>query len=182
MADYKHLYTCRGYESAGTYSHFLFHPHSTYMTHVQYFLGLIVESAAIYTWVHSLAPTLALGDLHICLCMPHSIHRSWIIFYSVTHQMNSLLQFFAVGPIPSIVGITNALIHVRVGLGQTIEQILGEQGSGESVMTAPIHFITPRAGGGSRESGTIGAVPRPGMFFGEDVVSPGSPHSNSFSI
>lgn len=108
-------------------------------------------------------------------------HRSWIIFYSVTHQMKSLLQFLAVGPIPSVVGIANALIHARVGLGQTIEQIFGEQGSGESVVTAPLHFVTPRAGAGNGESGTIGTLPRRGMFFGDDAVSPGSRHSNNFS-
>ncbi|KAJ7217600.1 hypothetical protein C8J57DRAFT_1395456 [Mycena rebaudengoi] len=122
---------------------------------LRHFLGLIVESAAIYT--------------------------SWIIFYSVTHQMNSLLQFFAVGPIPSIVGITNALIHARVGLGQTVEQIFGEQGAGESVVSAPIHFVTPRAGAGSRESGTIGDLLRPGTSFGDYTASPGSRHSNNFS-
>ncbi|KAJ7348610.1 hypothetical protein DFH08DRAFT_936498 [Mycena albidolilacea] len=122
---------------------------------LRHFVGLIVESAAIYT--------------------------SWIIFYSVTHQMKSLLQFFAVGPIPSVVGIANALIHARIGLGQTIEQIFGEQGSGESIVTAPLHFVMPRAGAGNGESGTIGTVPRPGMFFGDDAVSPGSRHSNNFS-
>jgi hypothetical protein len=79
------------------------------------------------------------------------------------------------------VGITNALIHTRVGLGATIEQISGEQGAGESAVSAPMRFVPPRAGARSGGSGTIGDMPRSGMSFGDDVVSPGSRHSNYVS-
>jgi hypothetical protein len=54
LADYENLYTCRGYESAGMYSLPTFYfTHIQHMTHAQHFVGLIVESAAIYTWVPS---------------------------------------------------------------------------------------------------------------------------------
>ncbi|KAJ7144529.1 hypothetical protein C8R44DRAFT_865439 [Mycena epipterygia] len=59
------------------------------------FLAIIVESAAIF----------------------------WIIYYTVTHQLNTTLQYIAISVIPTVGGIANALIHVRVGLGRTIEQL-----------------------------------------------------------
>ncbi|KAJ7227005.1 hypothetical protein GGX14DRAFT_555585 [Mycena pura] len=73
-----------------------------------HFLAIVVESAALYT--------------------------SWIISYMVCHQVNSNLQVIALSTGPSVVGIANALIHVRVALGKTIEQIFP--------VTAPIRFAS----------------------------------------
>ncbi|KAJ7264232.1 hypothetical protein C8J57DRAFT_1718686 [Mycena rebaudengoi] len=73
------------------------------------FLAIIVESAALYT--------------------------SWILYYTITHQLNLTVQFIAIGPTPAIIGLANALIHVRVGLGRTIEQVYGARLSEASVGT-----------------------------------------------
>ncbi|KAF7335879.1 hypothetical protein MSAN_02324900 [Mycena sanguinolenta] len=59
------------------------------------FLVIVVESAAIYA--------------------------SWAIFFAATYQTRSLVQFVAIQGAPEIVGIVNALIHTRVGLGWAIE-------------------------------------------------------------
>jgi len=57
--------------------------------------AIIVESAAIYT--------------------------SWVIFFTVTHQLNRNVQFAAQNSLGSVAGIANALIYARVGLGRAIE-------------------------------------------------------------
>ncbi|KAJ7259940.1 hypothetical protein B0H12DRAFT_1322340 [Mycena haematopus] len=59
------------------------------------FLVIVVESAAIYA--------------------------SWAIFFTVTYQTRSLVQFIVIQGAPEVVGIVNALIHTRVGLGWAIE-------------------------------------------------------------
>ncbi|KAJ7859792.1 hypothetical protein B0H14DRAFT_2746013 [Mycena olivaceomarginata] len=59
------------------------------------FLVIVVESAAIYA--------------------------SWAIFFTVTYQTRSLVQFIVIQAAPEVVGIVNALIHTRVGLGWAIE-------------------------------------------------------------
>jgi len=87
------------------------------------FLAILVESAAIYT--------------------------SWVIYFTTCHQLDSNLQYIALGALPAVVGITNGLIHVRVGLGRTIEQMQmsGSNGSttglGSSWVTGPIRFVLP---------------------------------------
>ncbi|KAJ7918570.1 hypothetical protein B0H13DRAFT_2435896 [Mycena leptocephala] len=87
------------------------------------FLAILVESAAIYT--------------------------SWVIYFTTCHQLDSNLQYVALGALPAVVGITNGLIHVRVGLGRTIEQMQmsGSNGSttglGSSLVTGPIRFVPP---------------------------------------
>ncbi|KAF7367060.1 hypothetical protein MSAN_00965400 [Mycena sanguinolenta] len=59
------------------------------------FLVIVVESAALYA--------------------------SWAIFFAVTYQTRSLVQFVVIQGAPEVVGIVNALIHTRVGLGWAIE-------------------------------------------------------------
>ncbi|KAJ7794541.1 hypothetical protein B0H14DRAFT_3888694 [Mycena olivaceomarginata] len=70
------------------------------------FLAIVVESAGIYA--------------------------VWVILFSVTYETNSNLASFFLETAPAVVGIVNALIHTRVGLGWTSEP---NQGS-----TDPTHF------------------------------------------
>ncbi|KAJ7822187.1 hypothetical protein B0H14DRAFT_2829194, partial [Mycena olivaceomarginata] len=80
-------------------------------------MAMIVESAALYT--------------------------CWLIYLSVTHQLNSTLQYIA-SSVTIVIGIANALIHARIGMGRTIEQVFG---STSSRVTAPMHFAPPPTGG-----------------------------------
>ncbi|KAK6988572.1 hypothetical protein R3P38DRAFT_3290935 [Favolaschia claudopus] len=59
------------------------------------FLVIVVESAAIYA--------------------------SWAVFFTIAYRMRSLVQFLVIQSAPEVVGIVNALIHTRVGLGWAIE-------------------------------------------------------------
>ncbi|KAJ7695328.1 hypothetical protein B0H14DRAFT_3042359 [Mycena olivaceomarginata] len=59
------------------------------------FLPILVESAGIYAF--------------------------WVIFFTVTYQTNSNLGSSVLETAPAIIGIVNALIHTRVGLGWTSE-------------------------------------------------------------
>ncbi|KAJ7144472.1 hypothetical protein C8R44DRAFT_865390 [Mycena epipterygia] len=84
------------------------------------FLAIVVESAAIYTFVLTRSSSFA--------------------------DVNSNLQYGAVEPIAPLVGLTNALIHVRVGLGRTIEQLSKSSAGGSTLATAPIRFVPRPAG------------------------------------
>lgn len=86
-----------------------------------------------------------------------ALYTSWVIYYTVCHQVNSNLQWIAIGVGPSVVGIANALIHVRVALGKTIEQIFAGSTNGASQVTAPIRFVsTPsRSMVGSEETEAV---------------------------
>ncbi|KAJ7082011.1 hypothetical protein B0H15DRAFT_803387 [Mycena belliarum] len=85
---------------------------------VQHFMAVVVESAAIYTVA--------------------------ILYYTITHQLGSNLQYIAVGALPSLSAIANGLIHVRLGLGRTIEQIAGANGS--TAVSGPIRFKSGQSG------------------------------------
>ncbi|KAJ6610153.1 hypothetical protein B0H10DRAFT_2438170 [Mycena sp. CBHHK59/15] len=65
-------------------------------SHLRHFVAIIVESAAIYT--------------------------AWAVFYIITHQINADVQFLALGVLPAVAGIANALIQARIGMGQTVER------------------------------------------------------------
>ncbi|KAJ7144484.1 hypothetical protein C8R44DRAFT_760001 [Mycena epipterygia] len=93
------------------------------------FLAIVVESAALYS--------------------------CYILYYTISHQLNSTLQYIAVGSIPPVIGLANGLIHVRVGLGQTIEQLNKASNASSTVATAPIRFVTGSAGTGSGEESAI---------------------------
>ncbi|KAJ6471585.1 hypothetical protein C8R47DRAFT_1222118 [Mycena vitilis] len=62
---------------------------------LRHFVAIIVESAAIYT--------------------------TWAVFYIITHQINADVQFLALGVLPVVGGIANALIQARIGMGKTVE-------------------------------------------------------------
>ncbi|KAJ7190449.1 hypothetical protein GGX14DRAFT_483129 [Mycena pura] len=59
------------------------------------FLVIVVESAALYA--------------------------SWAILFTATYRARSLVQFVVIQCAPAVVGIANAMIHTRVGLGWAIE-------------------------------------------------------------
>ncbi|KAJ7726153.1 hypothetical protein DFH07DRAFT_245029 [Mycena maculata] len=73
------------------------------------FLAIVVESAAIYAF--------------------------WAAFFTVTYQVKSNLCFLVIETGPGIIGIVNALIHTRVGLGWSVEQ-----NHGHSWPTSPAVF------------------------------------------
>ncbi|KAJ6549864.1 hypothetical protein B0H19DRAFT_1378643 [Mycena capillaripes] len=81
-------------------------------------LAIVVESAAIFT--------------------------SAFIFSAITHQLNNTLQNIMLPAIPAILGIVNGLIHVRVAMGRTMEQVYGSGANyGSSSATAPMRFAPP---------------------------------------
>jgi len=82
--------------------------------------AIIVESAAIYT--------------------------TWVIFYTVTHQLNLNVQFAAQNSLGAVAGIANALIYARVGLGRAIERSSRTTGSMvTSRATVAMKFPPPRS-------------------------------------
>ncbi|KAJ7110727.1 hypothetical protein C8R43DRAFT_1042026 [Mycena crocata] len=62
-----------------------------------------------------------LRDFLVIVVESAGIYASWAIFFTVTYQTRSLVQFIAIQSAPEVVGIVNALIHTRVGLGWAIE-------------------------------------------------------------
>jgi hypothetical protein len=73
-----------------------------------------------------------------------------MIYFSVTHQLNSNLQIISLACIPPVGAITNSLIHLRIALGETVEQ----QGAKSSVLSGPIQFVPLRSGGQIRDRET----------------------------
>ncbi|KAJ6496287.1 hypothetical protein C8R45DRAFT_985478 [Mycena sanguinolenta] len=63
---------------------------------LRHFLAIVVESAGIYS--------------------------IWVVFFFVTFQVQSNLQLSVIQTAPALIGIVNALIQMRVGLGWTSEQ------------------------------------------------------------
>ena len=67
-----------------------------------------------------------------------TLHFSaWVIYYTITHELGLNIQYIAISTFPTVVGIANALIHVRIAMGKTIEQ---------RPVTGPasaIHFYQP---------------------------------------
>ncbi|KAJ7446315.1 hypothetical protein FB451DRAFT_1412343 [Mycena latifolia] len=86
------------------------------------FISIIIESAAIYT--------------------------IWAIFYIITHQINSDLQFVALIPLPAVAGIANALIQARIGMGRTIDSRSAPSTSGPTLSSGQAHlrFTAARSG------------------------------------
>ncbi|KAJ7627795.1 hypothetical protein DFH06DRAFT_1480806 [Mycena polygramma] len=68
-------------------------------TSLNHFLVIVVESAALYA--------------------------CWAVFFAVTYEVQSNLQSTVIQTAPALVGIVNALIQTRVGLGWTSEQAEG---------------------------------------------------------
>ncbi|KAF7364149.1 hypothetical protein MSAN_01074100 [Mycena sanguinolenta] len=65
-------------------------------TKLRHFVIIVIESAGIYS--------------------------IWVVFFAVTFQVQSNLQSSIIQTGPALIGLVNALIHTRVGLGWTSEQ------------------------------------------------------------
>ncbi|KAJ7253913.1 hypothetical protein C8J57DRAFT_1347887 [Mycena rebaudengoi] len=87
-------------------------------SHLRHFVAIIVESAAIYT--------------------------AWATFYIITHQINADIQFVALGVLPVIAGISNALIQARIGMGQSVER----RHTSAPSSSGPLRLTTGRSGTG----------------------------------
>ncbi|KAJ6612881.1 hypothetical protein B0H10DRAFT_2050829 [Mycena sp. CBHHK59/15] len=68
-------------------------------TNLRHFLVIVVESAGFYAF--------------------------WAVFFAVAYESKSNIQSSVIQTAPAVVGIVNALIHTRVGLGWTAEQTQG---------------------------------------------------------
>ncbi|KAJ7336132.1 hypothetical protein DFH08DRAFT_877933 [Mycena albidolilacea] len=77
-------------------------------TNLNHFLAMVIESSALYT--------------------------AWALFFVVSQQETSILQYFSFGVHPMIAGIANALLQARIGMGKTVEPAT-------SALTS-IHFAT----------------------------------------
>ncbi|KAJ6592800.1 hypothetical protein B0H19DRAFT_920467 [Mycena capillaripes] len=64
-------------------------------TNLNHFLAMVVESSALYT--------------------------AWALFFVISQQETSILQYFAFGVQSMIAGISNALLQTRIGMGKTVE-------------------------------------------------------------
>ncbi|CAK5269065.1 unnamed protein product [Mycena citricolor] len=94
------------------------------------FLVIVMESAAIYAYVPP--PTLTSPTHHLPLVHP----SSWAILFTATYKTRSLLQFLVIQCAPEVVGIVNALIHTRVGLGWAVEAVTPLDGPSEKLAFA----------------------------------------------
>ncbi|KAJ7211116.1 hypothetical protein C8J57DRAFT_1400081 [Mycena rebaudengoi] len=70
------------------------------------------------------------------------LYTSWAVFYTVTHQINSNIQFVAIATLPPIAGISNALIQTRLGMGKAVEL------SNNHSTAGMIRFVQPRSSAG----------------------------------
>ena len=70
-----------------------------------------------------------------------AIYAFWAAFFTVTYEVKSTVGSFVLETAPATVGIVNALIHTRVGLGWTREQ---NEGLTASWPVGPLTFVTPR--------------------------------------
>ncbi|KAJ6536825.1 hypothetical protein B0H19DRAFT_1181863 [Mycena capillaripes] len=88
-----------------------------------------------------------LRDFLVIVVESAALYASWAIFFTVTYQTRSLVQFIVIQAAPEVVGIVNALIHTRVGLGWAIEaQVASPPASAMAFAKGP----TPQ---GTEESG-----------------------------
>ncbi|KAJ7073316.1 hypothetical protein B0H15DRAFT_957301 [Mycena belliarum] len=66
-----------------------------------------------------------LRDFLVIVVESAALYASWAIFFTATYQARSLVQFVVIQSAPQVVGIVNALIQTRVGLGWAIEAHAG---------------------------------------------------------
>ncbi|KAJ7858497.1 hypothetical protein B0H14DRAFT_2748746 [Mycena olivaceomarginata] len=76
-------------------------------TNLNHFVAIVVESSALYT--------------------------ASVLFFAVSQQENSILQYFSFGVHPMIGGIANALLQTRIGMGKAVEPATSA--------TTTIHFV-----------------------------------------
>ncbi|KAJ6470831.1 hypothetical protein C8R45DRAFT_1014752 [Mycena sanguinolenta] len=98
------------------------------------FPAILVESAGIYARVEGV---LTLGE-------DSYADSAWVVFYTVTLYTESSMQDFVLLTTPTVVGIANALIHTRVGLGWATEE--GRRMEETWPRATTIRFPSPAAG------------------------------------
>ncbi|KAJ7726158.1 hypothetical protein DFH07DRAFT_970608 [Mycena maculata] len=79
-----------------------------------------------------------LRDFIVIVVESAGLYASWALFFVITYQLRSNLQLIVVQTAPPLVGLVNALIHTRVGLGWT-----GEQMEGVARPSSPVRFAAP---------------------------------------
>ncbi|KAJ7095069.1 hypothetical protein C8R44DRAFT_860350 [Mycena epipterygia] len=89
------------------------------------FLVIVVESAAFYA--------------------------IWTLFFAIAYATKFSLQVFVITTGPAVVGMVNALIHTRVGLGWASES---EQGPGGRPVPSSLRFAMPSSNSAHGENGT----------------------------
>ncbi|KAJ7199381.1 hypothetical protein GGX14DRAFT_401332 [Mycena pura] len=113
------------------------------------FLVIVVESAAFYALV------IPFSDCSIELTPRHGTRcyerRIWTLFFAIAYAAKFSLQVFVITTGPAVVGIVNALIHTRVGLGWASES---EQGPGGRPMPSSLRFAMPSSNSAHGENGT----------------------------
>jgi len=62
-----------------------------------------------------------LRDFLVIVVESAALYASWVIVYTATFRAGSLVQYAVIQCAPAVVGIVNALIHTRVGLGWALE-------------------------------------------------------------
>ncbi|KAF7344886.1 hypothetical protein MVEN_01650800 [Mycena venus] len=72
------------------------------------------------------------------------LYTSWALFYTITHQINSNVQYVAIATLPPVAGISNALIQTRLGMGKTIRGL----NNSSNTTTGAIRFVQPRGSAG----------------------------------
>ncbi|KAJ7692247.1 hypothetical protein B0H17DRAFT_1061662 [Mycena rosella] len=72
-----------------------------------------------------------LRDFLVIVVESAAIYASWAVFFIATYQTRSLVQFFVIQAAPEVVGVVNALIHTRVGLGWAVEAQAGSPPASE---------------------------------------------------
>ncbi|KAJ6615217.1 hypothetical protein B0H10DRAFT_2041773 [Mycena sp. CBHHK59/15] len=88
-----------------------------------------VYSTALITWkiwsiTHVVRPIGGsnLREFLVIVVESAAIYASWAIFFTATYETRSNVQFIVIQTAPEVVGIVNALIHTRVGLGWAIAE------------------------------------------------------------
>ncbi|KAJ6455559.1 hypothetical protein C8R47DRAFT_996681 [Mycena vitilis] len=72
--------------------------------------------------ISSLASGTSLNHFLVIVVESAGLYACWAVFFAVTYEIQSNLQSTVIQTAPALVGIVNALIQTRVGLGWTSEQ------------------------------------------------------------
>ncbi|KAJ3516097.1 hypothetical protein NMY22_g14288 [Coprinellus aureogranulatus] len=100
---------------------------------IQSITGIIVESAALYTYVFTSSTTTAEKPADVR-------RRSWTIMFMASYLAGSNLAFLFIDTLPTITAISFMLINVRIGLGWAQNMARSGEKSittGHSIMTLP---------------------------------------------
>ncbi|KAJ7741753.1 hypothetical protein DFH07DRAFT_925898 [Mycena maculata] len=85
-----------------------------------------------------------LRDFLVIVVESAALYASWAVFFMVTYQTRSVVQFLVIQSAPPLVGIVNALIHTRVGLGWAIVAQVGSPPPSQLAFAKAVAGPTPR--------------------------------------